>query len=75
MTIEAAFFSKQPYRRRTWIRQRLPFFVLGLSPKGIDCESKGGSHEWYNADNVRSACYHCLVVREEQLWPREGQDQ
>lgn len=33
-----------------------------------DCEKVGQKHKWFNVDGVRSACYHCRVVREGQLW-------
>ena len=33
-----------------------------------DCEAIGEAHRWYNLDGNRSACYHCKVVREGQLW-------
>lgn len=41
---------------------------LGLTDKGDDCEAHGGVHEWYNADNGLSACYHCRIERPGQLW-------
>jgi hypothetical protein len=43
---------------------------LGIVRKGRDCETAGGCHEWYNADNVNSACYHCRVIREGRLWDK-----
>lgn len=36
-----------------------------------DCETIGEAHRWYNLDGERSACYHCKVVREGQLWGRK----
>ena len=33
-----------------------------------DCEAVGETHRWRNLDNKHSACYHCKVVREGQLW-------
>jgi len=33
-----------------------------------DCEVIGERHRWYNLDGNRSACYHCRVVRNGQLW-------
>ena len=33
-----------------------------------DCEAIGEMHRWHNLDDVRSACYHCKVIREGQLW-------
>ncbi len=61
---------RSPYRIRTLLRSRLPWFVidLGIADKGTDCEAEGGSHEWYNVDNKISACYHCKVEKEGQLW-------
>ena len=61
--------KKQPYRRRTWLRKQLPWFLinLGIATKGKDCEAAGGSHEWYNIDNENSGCYHCQVVKPGQL--------
>jgi hypothetical protein len=66
--VDASPFSKAPYRRRTWLRQYLPFWALGLSPKGTDCAAAGGAHQWYNQDGKRSACYHCRVVVEGRKW-------
>jgi len=65
---EAALLSRQPHRRRTWLRQRLPFWALSWASKGVDCEAAGGQHEWYNADGQRSACYHCIVIEDGQRW-------
>jgi hypothetical protein len=61
---------REPYRWRTTIRQHLPWFLieLGVAKKGKDCESLGGSHEWYKSDDETSACYHCAVVKPGQLW-------
>ncbi|MDQ3686622.1 MAG: DUF4288 domain-containing protein [Acidobacteriota bacterium] len=33
-----------------------------------NCETIAEAHHWYNLDGERSACYHCKVVREGQLW-------
>ena len=33
-----------------------------------DCETDGETHRWHNLDDERSACYHCKVVRDGQLW-------
>jgi|GEM_PF-1497972 len=33
-----------------------------------NCEAVGESHRWYNLDDERSACYHCKVIRNGQLW-------
>jgi hypothetical protein len=59
-----------PFRFRTWIRSNLPWFLidLGICDKGVDCEKVGGWHRWYNIDGKNSGCYHCKVVRPEQLW-------
>jgi hypothetical protein len=61
---------EHPYRWRTWIRERLPWFLinLGVAAKGEDCERVGGRHSWYNRDNASSGCYHCEVVRPGKLW-------
>lgn len=63
-----SIFSTEPYRRRTWLRQRLPFFLMDLASKGQDCEAVGGHHEWYNTDGLRSACYHCRVTAHGKAW-------
>lgn len=59
-----------PYRWRTWLRSHLPWFLidLGLARKASNCENIGAEHWWYNVDGVRSACYHCEVIREVRLW-------
>jgi hypothetical protein len=59
-----------PFCLRTWIRSLLPSFLLklGIASKGEDCEELGGNHRWYNIDGQNSGCYHCKVVRSEQLW-------
>jgi len=61
-----------PYRFRTFLRSNLPWFIIntGIVDKGIDCEAKGGKHEWYNQDNINSACYHCSVEKEGKLWKK-----
>jgi hypothetical protein len=66
-------YSGGPYRRRTWLRSRLPWFLidLGIARKGVDCEAVGGEHEWYNKNGKESACYHCDVVRPGRLWERK----
>jgi len=65
-----------PYRWRTWIRTKLPWFLidLGVVPKGKDCAQVGGEHWWYNRDGVTSGCYHCEIVRPGQLWKTSGDD-
>jgi hypothetical protein len=62
--------ESDPFRWRTRLRRHLPWFLidLGLADKGDDCEAHGGAHEWYNADDVMSACYHCKIERPGQLW-------
>jgi len=59
-----------PYAWRTKLRQRLPWFLidLGIAAKGRNCEFVGAPHKWYNCDDSRSACYHCRVIRDGQLW-------
>jgi hypothetical protein len=61
-----------PYGLRTWIRQRLPFWLikLGVADKGKDCEARGAQHHWYNSDDKVSSCYYCEIVRPGQLWLR-----
>ncbi|MBM4231944.1 MAG: hypothetical protein FJ184_14645 [Gammaproteobacteria bacterium] len=63
-------FTEGPYRRRTWWRLHLPWFLinLGIAAKGKDCEAISGSHDWYNIDGATSGCYHCKVTRHGQLW-------
>jgi hypothetical protein len=63
-----------PYRWRTLLRSRLPWFLinLGVADKGEDCEKVSGTHWWYNKDNVSSACYHCKVVRSGRLWKKSS---
>jgi hypothetical protein len=61
-----------PYRVRTWLRPRVPWFLVRLLPKGQDCTVAGGVHWWYNIDGRRSGCYHCKVVADGQLWRRAG---
>jgi hypothetical protein len=33
-----------------------------------NCEAVGDIHRWHNLDDKRSACYHCQVIQEGQLW-------
>ena len=63
-------YTGGPYRWRTFLRSHLPWFIIdtGIVDKGKDCEAEGGQHEWYNSDGQASACYHCSVVKEGQLW-------
>ncbi len=59
-----------PYRFRTCLRSHLPWFVLntGIFDKGKDCAKSSGYHEWYNVDNNSSACYHCSIEKQGELW-------
>jgi mannose/cellobiose epimerase-like protein (N-acyl-D-glucosamine 2-epimerase family) len=68
--VRVSLFLSEPYRRRTWLRRKLPFWVidLGIADKGQDCEAAGGFHEWYSQDSETSACYHCCVTERGQLW-------
>jgi hypothetical protein len=68
--VQASLFSRAPYRWRTWLRQRLPFWAIDLdiAKKGADCETLGARHEWYNADGESSACYHCRRTATGELW-------
>jgi hypothetical protein len=58
------------FRRRTWLRKRLPKFLvdLGVAGKGrSDC----GNREWYKASDAEDHCYHCTVgVRRPSQYPR-----
>jgi hypothetical protein len=65
-------FTGGPYRKRTWWRSHLPWFLidLGVAAKGKDCEAADGHHEWYNVDGKTSGCYHCEVTRSGQLWKK-----
>lgn len=67
--------TRHPYRWRTWIRTKLPWFLvnLGVAAKGEDCARVGGQHWWYNRDNVTSRCYHCEILAAGQLW-KDGAD-
>ena len=62
------------YRWRTALRAALPvplyrlLWNTRLLRKIKDCEAVGGTHEWYNIDDLRSGCFHCQVEREGQLW-------
>jgi len=64
------FDKGHPYRWRTWIRCHLPWFLidLGIAKKAVDCGQVDAEHHWYNQDNEYSACYHCDIVRQGQLW-------
>lgn len=71
------WYSDHPYRWRTWIRAHLPWVLIGLgvADKGEDCEVVGGSHRWYKKDDDHSACYHCKVVRRDQLLLHDFEDE
>ncbi len=64
------FDTSNPYDRRRWWRQHLPWFLidLGIADKGTDCEAVGGKHLWYNRGEGESGCYYCKVVRAGRLW-------
>lgn len=66
--------KKHPYARKTWIRRRLPWFLinLGFAAKGKDCEIVNAEHHWYNIDNETSGCYHCEVTKKGNHWQVEG---
>ena len=70
MLTEHAKLKQHPYAWRTWLRGRLPWFLinLGIASKGRDCEAVRAWHHWYSIDDKLSGCYHCRVVREGQLW-------
>lgn len=65
-------YSGGPYWFRTFVRSHLPYFLinLGLAGKGYECEKKR-EHEWYNQENQKSACFHCEVERNGNLWKKE----
>ncbi|MFK8046400.1 MAG: hypothetical protein AB8B72_12965 [Crocinitomicaceae bacterium] len=58
--------KNHPYKRRTWFRSRLPWFItkLGIAAKGNDCEIVQAEHHWYNIDGKTNGCYHCEKVQE-----------
>lgn len=62
--------AAHPYRLRTWLRSKLPWFIinLGVVDKANNCEAVGAEHWWYNINDQSSGCYHCEVVREGRLW-------
>lgn len=68
MLIEKRFDWSKPYRWRADFRAYLPWFIGRHISKGEDCESVGSEHQWYNSDNIHSACYHCEVFEKGQLW-------
>lgn len=72
---ETSILSREPYRRRTWLRQRSPFWLIdcGFAAKGKDCEAVGGRHEWYN-NGSGSACYHCRITVDGNAWEIGGAD-
>lgn len=53
-------WTRGRYRFRTWVRTKLPFALLSLSPPGAgDC----GRHQWHNVDGVVERCYHCGALQ------------
>ena len=62
------FYWDHPYSWRTNLRCALPRPLCWWVTKGGDCEAAGANHVWYKQDDVYSACYHCRVIREGQLW-------
>jgi hypothetical protein len=69
---QSSWGAGHPYRWRTWLRVRLPWFLinLGIAEKGDDCDRVGGEHWWYNRDGDTSGCYYCEVVKPGQLWKK-----
>lgn len=69
-------WGDRPYAVRTWIRGYLPYFLvdLGVAAKADDCADVNASHQWYNQDDMYSACYHCCEVQEGQLWRLDDPD-
>ncbi len=69
-------WGEHPYAVRTWVRSRLPYWMvnLGLSAKKKDCSEIGAEHHWYNKGNESSACYHCSEVRLGRLWEQPRVD-
>ena len=68
--VDADWDTGHPYAFRSWLRCRLPWFLVnaGVSGPGEDCEEVRGWHRWFNRDGETSGCYHCWVVRDGQLW-------
>ena len=46
------------FRVRTWLRTLLPGPIADRVHKG---STNCGNHDWYNADGISEACYHCYV--------------
>ncbi len=44
------------------------YLDLHYPDESDDCEAIGEAHRWHNLDGRSSACYHCKVIREGQLW-------
>ena len=63
-------FGDHPHALRTWIRGRIPWFLINLGAFnfGRDCETLNAHHNWRNSDNVHSRCIFCGIEREGQLW-------
>lgn len=59
------------YRRRAWLRERLPGALSNVLPKGRgDC----GAHEWYRVDEQTWRCYYCEpATTRSSPWTREEQ--
>ena len=65
-----AEFGDHPHAFRTWLRGRLPWFLidLGVAGFGEDCDKLNAQHCWCNLDDARSQCMFCGSQREGQLW-------
>lgn len=63
-------FGDHPHALRTWIRGRLPWFLIdmGVAGFGEDCGKLGAQHAWCNLDDEHSRCMFCGSEREGQLW-------
>jgi len=65
-----AEFGDHPHALRTWVRGRLPWFLirLGFAGFGKDCAALGAQHNWYGVSEGRSRCIFCGTEREGELW-------
>lgn len=63
-------FGDHPHALRTWIRGRIPWFLidLGVASFGRDCETLSAQHNWSNIDGRNSRCMFCGIEREGRLW-------
>ena len=63
-------FGDHTHALRTWVRGRLPWFLirLGVADFGRDCDALEASHYWCNVDDAHSLCIFCGSEREGQLW-------